>query len=92
MTGVRACAQLCGATAEGVEVGSRTVDFIPGPDIRGGSFEWDIGTSGSATMLALSVLPVACFAAAPVRARITGQRCGCIRESDRAIRPVAQSP
>lgn len=72
VTGVRACAQLCGATAEGVEVGSRTVNFIPGSDIGGGNFEWDIGTAGSATMLALSVLPVACFAAAPVHARITG--------------------
>jgi RNA 3'-terminal phosphate cyclase (ATP) len=72
VTGVRACAELCGAAVEGVEVGSRTFDFIPGSDIRGGSFEWDIGTAGSATMLALSVLPVACFAAAPVRARITG--------------------
>ena len=72
VTGVHACAELCGATVEGGEVGSRTVDFIPGSDIRGGSFEWDIGTAGSATMLALSVLPVACFAAAPVRARITG--------------------
>ncbi len=72
VTGVHACAELCGATVDGVKVGSRTVDFIPGSDIRGGSFEWDIGTAGSATMLALSVLPVACFSAAPVRARITG--------------------
>jgi len=72
VTGVQACAELCGATVDGVEVGSRTVDFIPGSDIRGGSFEWDIGTAGSATMLALSVLPVACFSATPVRARITG--------------------
>lgn len=69
---VHACAQLCGATVAGADVGSQTFDFIPGSDIRGGNFEWDIGTAGSATMLALSVLPVACFAAAPVRARITG--------------------
>jgi RNA 3'-terminal phosphate cyclase (ATP) len=72
VTGVRACAELCGGTVEGVEVGSRTFDFVPGSHIRGGDFEWDIGTAGSATMLALSVLPVACFATAPVRARITG--------------------
>jgi len=72
VTSVRACAELCGATIKGVEVGSRTFDFVPGSHITGGSFEWDIGTAGSATMLALSVLPVACFAATPVRARITG--------------------
>lgn len=72
VTSVRACAELCGATLEGVHVGSRAFDFSPGRRIQGGRFEWDIGTAGSATMLALSVLPVACLAAAPVRARITG--------------------
>jgi RNA 3'-terminal phosphate cyclase (ATP) len=72
VTSVRACAALCGATVEGVEVGSRAFEFVPGPGIPGGTFEWDIGTAGSATMLALSILPVACFAIAPVRARITG--------------------
>lgn len=72
MAGVRACAELCGARVEGIEVGSGTFEFAPGSELRGGRFEWDIGTAGSTTMLALSVLPVACFAAAPVRARITG--------------------
>lgn len=72
VAGVRACAELCGARVEGIEVGSGTFEFTPGSELRGGRFEWDIGTAGSTTMLALSVLPVACFAAAPVRARITG--------------------
>jgi RNA 3'-terminal phosphate cyclase (ATP) len=72
VTSVRACAALCGATVDGVHVGSRAFDFAPGSLIRGGRFEWDIGTAGSATMLALGVLPVACFAEAPVHARITG--------------------
>lgn len=72
VTGVRACAALCGATVDGVHVGSGTFDFAPGRQIAGGAFEWDIATAGSATMLALSVLPVACFADAPVCARITG--------------------
>ena len=72
VTSVRACAALCGATVEGVHVGSRDFEFVPGANIPGGDFEWDIGTAGSATMLALSILPVACFADAPVRARITG--------------------
>jgi RNA 3'-terminal phosphate cyclase (ATP) len=69
---VRACAQLCEARVAGVEVGSRELRFEPGARIRGGRFEWDIGTAGSATMLALGVLPVACLAAEPVRARIRG--------------------
>jgi RNA 3'-terminal phosphate cyclase (ATP) len=69
---VHACADLCGATVEGVDVGSRTFEFVPASDIPGGTFEWDIGTAGSAAMLALSMLPIACFAAAPVHARIIG--------------------
>jgi len=72
VTSVRACAALCGATLDGVSVGSDRFDFVPGSRIAGGVFEWDIGTAGSATMLALSILPVACFADAPVRARIIG--------------------
>jgi RNA 3'-terminal phosphate cyclase (ATP) len=69
---VLACAALCGAATEGVHVESREFVFRPGPHISGGTFDWDIGTAGSTTMLALSVLPVACFADAPVRARIEG--------------------
>jgi len=72
LAAVRACAELCGAQTEGLSVGSREFTFLPGPRIRGGTFAWDIGTAGSATMLALGILPIACFAEAPVTARITG--------------------
>ncbi|HEV8714231.1 MAG TPA: RNA 3'-terminal phosphate cyclase [Candidatus Binatia bacterium] len=72
LSSVLACAQLCGATTEGASVGCREFTFVPGARISGGSFTWNIGTAGSATMLALSVLPVACFADGPVTARITG--------------------
>jgi RNA 3'-terminal phosphate cyclase (ATP) len=69
---VRACAQLCQARTEGVHVDSTCFHFRPGSRIRGGRYDWDIGTAGSAPMLALSVLPVACLADAPFSARITG--------------------
>jgi RNA 3'-terminal phosphate cyclase (ATP) len=72
LAAVRACAELCGATTQGVAVDSREFSFQPGPQIRGGHFDWDIGTAGSTTMLALGVLPLACFAVAPVTARIAG--------------------
>lgn len=72
LAAVRACAELCGARTEGLAVGSREFTFIPGAHIRGGTFVWDIGTAGSTTMLALGILPLACFADAPVTARITG--------------------
>jgi RNA 3'-terminal phosphate cyclase (ATP) len=69
---VRACAELCGGSTDGVQVGSREFTFMPGAQIVGGDFEWNIGTAGSTTMLALSLLPIACFASAPVRARTVG--------------------
>jgi RNA 3'-terminal phosphate cyclase (ATP) len=72
VSSVLACAQLCGATTDGVQVDSREFTFTPGERISGGTFEWNIGTAGSTTMLALSVLPLACFADAPILARIEG--------------------
>jgi RNA 3'-terminal phosphate cyclase (ATP) len=69
---VRACAALCRARTEGVRVDSRELTFRPGGRIRGGRYAWDIGTAGSAPMLSLGVLPLACLADAPLSARITG--------------------
>jgi RNA 3'-terminal phosphate cyclase (ATP) len=69
---VRACAELCGARTEGVEVDSRELVFRPGAGVRGGRYVWDIGTAGSAPMLTLGVLPLACLADAPLEARVRG--------------------
>lgn len=72
LASVLACAQMCEANTEGASVGAREFTFVPHARIQGGSFTWDIGTAGSATMLALSILPLACFADRPVHACITG--------------------
>ena len=72
LAAVRACAELCAAHTEGLAVGAVEFTFTPGASLRGGSYAWDIGTAGSATMLALGILPLACFADAPLTARITG--------------------
>jgi RNA 3'-terminal phosphate cyclase (ATP) len=69
---LRAAAELCAGRVDGATVGASEFSFAPGPAIRAGEFVWDIGTAGSATMLALGVLPIACFAAGPVSARILG--------------------
>jgi RNA 3'-terminal phosphate cyclase (ATP) len=69
---VRACAALCGAEVEGAAVGSGTLVFRPRRRVSGGEHAWEIGTAGSATMLALGVLPLACLAGAPLAARIGG--------------------
>ena len=58
MRAIQAIADLVGGTLEGAEVGSGSFAFRPGESEPGGRYEWDIGTAGSATMLALAVLPV----------------------------------
>ena len=58
---VKACAQLCSGHLEGAETGSREIVYYPGKKICGGAFEWDIGTAGSATMMASTVIPLALF-------------------------------
>lgn len=59
---VTACAALCGGRLEGAEVGSGEMVFHPGNSIKSGVFEWDIGTAGSAVMLAFTLIPLALFA------------------------------
>lgn len=69
---VQAVTQLCQGTLEGGEVGSRELRFRPGQLPEGGSFQWDIGTAGSTTMLALALLPVAAFAEKPHTFHLSG--------------------
>jgi RNA 3'-terminal phosphate cyclase (ATP) len=69
---VEAVTQLCQGTLEGGAVGSRELLFHPGRLPDGGSFQWDIGTAGSTTMLALALLPVAAFAQKSQTFRLTG--------------------
>lgn len=69
---VRAVAELCEGELDGAAVGSMELYFRPGKVVLGGEYLWDIGTAGSTTMLALTVLPVAAFAGEPCLFRIRG--------------------
>ncbi|MGA1795921.1 MAG: RNA 3'-terminal phosphate cyclase [bacterium] len=60
---VEACCLLTGGTTERAAVGSSEIVYTPGEVIRHGEFNWDIGTAGSTTMMALCLLPLGCFAA-----------------------------
>ena len=72
LAAARALAELCDGSLEGDSVGSRALFFRPGRALRGGRYRWDIGSAGSTTMMAMSLLPPACFADAPCRFRIQG--------------------
>jgi len=69
---IEAVAQICQGKVKGAEVGSREITFKPGHTIKGGAFHWDIGTAGSTTMLALSVILPGLYADALSTYRITG--------------------
>jgi RNA 3'-terminal phosphate cyclase (ATP) len=72
LAAARALAELCGGSVEGDSVGSRVLVFRPDRALRGGGYRWDIGSAGSTTMVAMSLLPPACFADMPCRFRIQG--------------------
>jgi RNA 3'-terminal phosphate cyclase (ATP) len=72
LTALQALAEMTGGILEGAQESSEWVRFTPGSAPRGGDYHWDIGTAGSTTLLALTVLPLCLFADGPCRLRITG--------------------
>jgi RNA 3'-terminal phosphate cyclase (GTP) len=52
---VEAAAAITGAHVEGAAVGSTELQFDPGP-LRGGSYTFDVGTAGAATLVLQSLL------------------------------------
>ncbi len=69
---LKACCALSGGRLEGAEVGSQQIRYFPGQGIEGGIHQWDIGTAGSCTMVAFTLIPLALFAKKPSRFSITG--------------------
>lgn len=71
LTCVKAVAEICGAKVSEVDVGSMELEFKPGP-IKGGVYRFDVGTAGSVTLVAQTVIPVLLKAEAPSTVTITG--------------------
>ena len=71
LTAVKAAAAICGARVEGAELGSMRLDFTPGA-IRGGSYRFDVGSAGSAVLVAQTVLPALLRAPEQSDVEITG--------------------
>lgn len=69
---IEAVRDLVGGVLEGAEVGSRSVVFTPVGLAPAGQYAWDIGTAGSATMLALAILPLLASRGRGVEAEIRG--------------------
>ena len=57
LTCLRGAAEVCGAQIEGDDVGSLRVVFHPGKTVAG-KYRFEIGTAGSVTLVAQTVLPI----------------------------------
>jgi RNA 3'-terminal phosphate cyclase (ATP) len=64
LTCVKAAAEICGGEAEGAELGSGTLTFTPGR-VKAGSYKFVIGTAGSTTLVAQTILPALMLADGP---------------------------
>ena len=69
---VRACSYFSDGQVEGAELKSPEILYRPGKSLKSGNFRWDIGTGGSTTMLALTLIPLALFARRPCRFSLVG--------------------
>lgn len=71
LTGVRAVAEICGATVDGDVLGSTALTFTPGA-VRPGAYTFEVGTAGSAGLVLQAVLPPLLVADGPSTLVITG--------------------
>jgi len=71
VTAIRALARICGAKVNGLELGSRVLEFRPS-EIISGRFEFEVGTAGSISLVLQAILPVLSFAPSRTSAIIKG--------------------
>ena len=71
ITAVKVLATLTNATVKGLYKGSMVLEFVP-RERRYGSFEFNIGTAGSISLVLQASLPVMLFAPGEVRLKIKG--------------------
>jgi RNA 3'-terminal phosphate cyclase (ATP) len=69
---IQACQQMCHGAVDSAVIGSKAITYIPKERFKGGEYHWDIGTAGSTTMLAQTLLPLACFAERSSKFRLEG--------------------
>ncbi len=71
LTAVRAAQQVCAAEVEGDAVGATALSFTPGA-VRGGDYQFVVGTAGSATLVLQTVLPALVLAKEPSTLALEG--------------------
>ncbi len=69
---LQACAELSGGQLKGAHAGSKDVVFIPGKALPDGEYEFDVGTAGSAVMLAMTLIPLGMYTRKPLTLVLRG--------------------
>jgi RNA 3'-terminal phosphate cyclase (ATP) len=71
LTSAKAISEVCGASSEGLKIGSTELTFRPGV-MKAGFFRFDVGTAGSITLVLQTLMPLLPFAPGKVELEITG--------------------
>lgn len=71
LTAVTALAKICNARLENARIGSREILFNPGA-VKGGLYEFDVGTAGSITLVLQTLIPPLLVADRESKIRIKG--------------------
>lgn len=71
LTALQAAVEICQGKAHGAQIGSTSVTFEPGT-IRSGDFEFQVGTAGSTSLVAQTVLPALMSATGPSTLTLDG--------------------
>ncbi len=72
LTAVKTIVEISGARVKGLSIGSTELYVEPGSRPRGGSFDVDIGTAGSVSLLLQATLPVLAAADGEVKMTVRG--------------------
>jgi RNA 3'-terminal phosphate cyclase (ATP) len=72
LAAVKAAAEICGAQLEGANVGSTRLVFSPTTDVQSGDYRFEIGTAGSAPLVAQTVLIPLALTGKPSTVVVTG--------------------
>jgi RNA 3'-phosphate cyclase len=72
LVALRAAADLSGARLTGGEIGSREIEFHPGPSQPPAEYSIDIGTAGSATLVLQCLLPIVAQSGRPCALTLRG--------------------
>lgn len=75
LTAIKALKEICAAKTNNVELGSKLLHYLPGK-IKSGTYEIDIGTAGSISLLLQALILPCMFAPGKVTLKIKGGTCG----------------